>query len=280
MIKEEKIKIEALTFDCRVLGDKDDVLVVFLHGFPETSFMWIDLMKEISPKGFYCVAPNLRGYSKDAIPKGKKHYSINKLSADILNITKKLGKEKFHLIGHDWGAVIGWYLTHEYSENILSWSSLSVPHISAFAKAITSNEDQIKKSQYIKNFQIPYLPEMRIRKNDFELFRKLWKNSSEEEINDYLSVFKNKRSLTSAINYYRANYEILRKPSIGNIEVPTLFIWGEKDMAIGAISVENNHQYMKAYYKFIKLNADHWLIQTKFDEIKKEIGEHLLKFKS
>ena len=121
---------------------------------------------------------------------------------------------------------------------------------------------------------------MRIRKNNFKVFRKLWKNSSDEEVEDYLSVFKNKSSLTAAINYYRTNYKIFKDPSLGKIKAPTLFVWGENDMAIGPSSVKDSHQYMKGYYKFIKLNTGHWLIQTKFDEIKKEIIKHLLKFKS
>lgn len=280
MIVKQEIRIENLSFECRVSGSKDQELVIFLHGFPETSHMWQKLLPEISKLGFYCVAPNLRGYSKGARPRGKRQYTIDKLSQDVINITKAFHKTKFHLVGHDWGAAIGWYLVYKYPEMVLSWSALSVPHISAFAKAITSDKDQIKRSQYIKNFQIPFLPEMRIRKNNFELFRKLWKNSSEEEVEDYLSVFKSKRSLTAALNYYRANYNFFLTHSIDAIAVPTLFIWGENDLAIGATAVENSHQYMKAYYKFVKLDAGHWLIQTKFEEVKKEISEQLLKFKS
>ena len=278
MIKQDIIQINDFVFDLRVLGVQNDPMVVLLHGFPETSFMWINLIKDIAPQGFYCVAPNLRGYSKNAVPKGKKHYTIDKLCQDVIGIAAALGKNKFHLVGHDWGAAIGWYLVHEHPEKILSWTALSVPHISAFSKAITTDADQIKKSRYIKNFQIPYLPEMRIRKKDFELFRKLWKHSSTEEIEDYLSVFKNKKSLTAALNYYRANYKVFLKHSIGDIWVPTLLIWGQYDLAIGATSVENGHQYMRKYYKFVKLDAGHWLIQTQFEQLKEEISAHLLKF--
>lgn len=279
MVQVKNLRINKLIFDCRVSGNKNNELVIFLHGFPETSFMWNHLISEISELGFYCVAPNMRGYSKAARPRRKKNYTIDKLTQDILDIAKTLGKEKFHLVGHDWGAAIGWYLVYHNPKSILSWSALSVPHITAFAKAITTDKDQIKKSKYIKNFQIPYLPEMRLKKNDFELFKKLWKYSSAEEVKDYLSVLKGKRALTAALNYYRANYKIFRTHSIGDIHVPTLFIWGEHDMAIGSYSVENSHQYMKSAYKFVKLNAGHWLIQTKYDEVKIEIIEHVLKFK-
>ena len=274
-----EIKINDFVFDCRISGNKDDQLVILLHGFPESSFMWIDLMQDISALGFYCIAPNMRGYSEGARPKGKQHYTIDKLCQDVLDIAKFVGKEKFHLIAHDWGAVIGWKTVYDNPKAILSWTALSIPHIKALSYAIANDAVQKKKSQYVKNFQVPFLPEMQIRKNDFELFRKLWKHSSEEEVEDYLFIFRNKKALTAALNYYRANYQFLRKLQIGNINVPTLFIWGEHDLAIGAYGVEYSHKYMKSYYKFVKLDAGHWLIQSRYEDIKTEIIEHLLKFK-
>jgi len=278
-INRENIRVGNLTFDCRISGNKDDELIILLHGWPESSYMWIDLVKDISRLGFYCVAPNMRGYSNSTILKGKKHYTINKLSQDVLDIVKTFGKQKFHLIGHDWGAVIGWKVVYDHSELILSWSALSIPHIQAFGYAIKNDPIQQKKSQYIKDFQVPFLPEMKIKKNDFELFRKLWKHSSKEEVEDYLLIFRNKKSLTASLNYYRANAKAFADESIGDIFVPTLFIWGENDIAIGAVGVEESHQYMKGYYKFVKLDAGHWLIQTKYNVIKDEIVNHLLKFK-
>ena len=94
-----------------------------------------------------------------------------------------------------------------------------------------------------------------------------------------MTVFRSKRSLTAALNYYRANFKLLISNKYGDIKVPTLFIWGEKDMAIGAVSVANSYKFMTGYYKFLKLDAGHWLIQTKYIVIKKAITDHLIKFK-
>ncbi|WP_298902206.1 alpha/beta hydrolase [uncultured Psychroserpens sp.] len=274
-----QIKINDLIFDCRTDGNKDNELVILLHGFPETSYMWKQLMSRFSEKGFYCVAPNLRGYSKNACPKGKKHYSLDQLSKDVLNISRYLNTSKFHLVGHDWGAAIGWKLVHDYQDNILSWTGISVPHLQAFGKAIVVDPEQIKMSQYIKNFQLPFLPEIQIRKHDFKVFKKLWKHSKSDEIDDYLSVFRNPKQLTAALNYYRGNYKLLKtaakKQILGDIEVPTLFIWGNKDLAIGSFSVDESHQYMRSDYEFIELDAGHWLIQTNYQELNEAITKHL-----
>jgi pimeloyl-ACP methyl ester carboxylesterase len=280
MLGTKEISLGTLQFDCRIAGDVNYDLVILLHGFPETSIMWRPLMEDLAPKGFYCVAPNMRGYSKNACPKGKKHYSIEKLSQDVLDLAQALGKTRFHLIAHDWGAVIGWYLAYHHSTNILSYTALSVPHLKGFFEALQNDSDQQERSKYIKMLVIPFVAEYTIRKQDFALFRKLWKHSSEEELQDYLVTFREKKVLTGALNYYRANIGKSRTEDIGDIEVPTLFIWGNKDMAIGAKGVATSHQYMKGPYTFLELDAGHWLIQTVYNQIKPAILKHLTAHKT
>jgi len=276
----KEITLRSLQFDCRIAGNESDELLILLHGFPETSIMWRPLMEDLAPMGFYCVAPNMRGYSKNACPKGKKHYSIEKLSQDVLDLAHSLGKTIFHVIAHDWGSVIGWYLAYHHSSNILSYTALSVPHLKGFFEALQNDADQQERSKYIKMLVIPFVAEYSIRKNDFKLFRKLWKHSSEEELQDYLTTFREKKVLTAALNYYRANFGKSRTEDIGDIEVPTLFIWGNKDMAIGAKGVTLGHQHMKGPYTFLELEAGHWLMQTVYGQMKPSILKHLAAYKS
>lgn len=281
MQETTRIKIDNLIFECRTDGDVENELIIFLHGWPETSSMWKKLMSSFSKNGFYCVAPNLRGYSKDACPEGKEHYGLHKLANDVLGIPIFLKKPKFHLVGHDWGALIGWKLAHDHQEKVLSWTAISVPHPQAFGKAMITNEEQIKMSQYIKNFQIPNIPEKQLAKDNFKVLRKLWKNSNADEIEDYLKVFRNPKQLTASLNYYRSNYDLLKRAAkeeiLGGINVPSLFIWGNKDLAIGSYSVNESHQYMKNDYEFLELDSGHWLIQTNYQELEEAISNHIKK---
>ncbi len=276
-----EIKIENLTFNCRAAGNSNGELVIFMHGFPETSVMWKDLLSDISANGFYSLAPDLRGYSKEACPSGKKHYGINKLVSDVMGIANSIGRSQFHLVGHDWGAAIGWKLVHDFPNSVLSWTAMSVPHLQAFGSALVNDPEQGKMSSYIKSFQWPFLPERMIRKNDFKLFRKLWKNSSQEEIQEYLTVFSHKKQLTAALNYYRSNYKLLKKAAktqiLGEIKVPTLFIWGNRDPAIGSTAVKEGHKYVKSDYQYLELDAGHWLVQTQYQEVKSAINKHLIR---
>ena len=146
-------------------------------------------------------------------------------------------------------------------------------------KAIKTDKEQKRKSRYIGWFLLPVVPEIMLRKNDFDKFRRLWKHSSADELHNYLSVFRRKQSLTAALNYYRANFRKGKRQRIGDITPPTLFVWGKNDLAIGRVAAENNHQYMKGAYTFLELDGGHWLIQTNYPEVEKATTEHLTKYK-
>lgn len=280
MIEPKKIRIGDLEFDCRVAGKESNDLVILLHGFPESSFMWTRLMDHLAAQGFYCVAPDLRGYSKNACPQGVKNYTIDQLSSDILNIATALEFEKFHLIGHDWGAAIGWNIVYHNSDKVLSWTAMSVPHNRAFGKALRTDPVQKKKSRYIGFFLIPWLPEFILRQNDFKRFRRLWRRSPAEEVNHYLSIFQRKASLTAALNYYRANLGKNKLPKLGEIPTPTLFIWGKRDLAVGTVAAEGNEKYMTGNYQFIAVDGGHWLVQSNYAEVEPAVTLHLNKYKS
>lgn len=271
-----KIKVGSLTFNCLFSGHPSNPLVILLHGFPESSHMWIKLMDELADQGFYCIAPDLRGYSPEACPEGTKNYKLDLLAKDVIDIATS-AKDKFHLIAHDWGAGIGWVVAHEYPETILSFAALSVPHNSAFGKAFRIDKVQKKMSQYMLWILIPSIPEWLIRRNDFARFRELWADLSESEIQHNLSIFKRRKSLTAALNYYRANIGKGKGKKIGKITVPVLFIWGNKDFAVSRSAAEFNHSYMSGPYEYLEVDGGHWLMQTNYSEVSKAILTQLTK---
>ena len=283
MEKTKKIKVGNFTFDCLTDGKEEDELVIFLHGWPETSYMWKKLISSLSKKGFYCVAPNLRGYSEGACPSEIEQYSLDKLANDVLGIFGSFNKPCFHLVGHDWGSFIGWKLAHDHQDKILSWTGISVPHPQSFGKAMEIDPEQIKMSQYFKNFQTLNFPEEQIRKDDYKMLRKLWEHCPIDQIENYLQVFSKPNQLTATLNYYRSNYKLLKSAIqteiLGDVYVPTLFIWGNKDIAIGSYSVDGHHQYMKNEYEFLELNSGHWLIQTNYEELEESISHHIIRNK-
>ncbi|MGB0368176.1 MAG: alpha/beta fold hydrolase [Flavobacteriales bacterium] len=276
-------EVNGLTFKCRVAGNPSDEPVILLHGWPETSHMWIGLMEKLSAEGYYCIAPDQRGFSPQARPEKVKDYAIEFLAEDVVGIADAFGVKNFQLVGHDWGSAIGWAVVAFHPERVKSWTAMSVPHIKAFSDAIRFDKKQKKMSQYMAFFQWRGIPEWFLLKKDRLNLRKTWKKSSPEELQDYLDVIGNKPALKATLSYYRANYKTLKKgqgaDGYSDISTPTLMIWGKKDIAIGPVGVEGTKQYMKGPYEYVEIDAGHWLMQEAFDDCYEPIKNHLAKYK-
>ncbi len=272
------VSVDELTFTCRVSGIKNDgEAVILLHGFPETSRMYYDLIPVLVSEGYKVVAPDQRGYSQSARPPKISDYSIDKLSQDVIDIADAFQFEKFHLIGHDWGSAVGWVTVAFHSDRVISWTALSVPHLDAFFDAINTDKDQQRKSQYINFFKKPILPELYFKIFGYTYLKDIWRKSSQLEIEKYLEVFKQRGALKASLNWYRANMNNEDK-FIGDITTPTLIIYGLKDMAIGEKSVDESEKYLKGDYKIEKLESGHWLIQESFEAVSKSIINHLTNY--
>ncbi|MBT3273296.1 MAG: alpha/beta hydrolase [Spirochaetales bacterium] len=265
------------SFKAVEMGNPTDEPVILLHGFPETSVMWQRLQELLAENSYYSIAPDQRGYSPGARPAGKSGYEVRLLAADVIAIADNMNIEKFHLIGHDWGSAVGWVVAAEYPERIISWTALSVPHLTSFGTALISDPAQREASTYMRLFQWPIIPEIVLKANKFKNLISIWEHSSEDEVARYLSVFRQSGTVAAALNWYRANYSSLirGKIDIGAVDKPTLFIWGTGDPAILRVAAESNKNYVTGSYHEYFIDAGHWLIQESFSQVSGRILEHL-----
>ena len=269
-IDVRNIQANGMTFRCRVCGPEEGEPVILLHGFPESSAMWVRAMGALAEKGYRCLAPDQRGYSPGARPKGKGAYTMDKVASDVIALADAAGFEKFHLVGHDWGAGCGWTVVQLFPECLLSWTALSLPHMAAFGKAIRTVPEQKKKSGYMVFFQLPVLPELAL---GWWALERVWREAGPDEVADYRALFKPYAARRAVLNWYRAVRR--RTVTYSEVSVPTLFIWGNRDEAIGRAGAEDTRRFMKGEYRFVELDAGHWLPREEFDRVMGEISRHL-----
>jgi pimeloyl-ACP methyl ester carboxylesterase len=273
-VEIKEIKANGMTFYCRVCGlDNDGEPVILLHGFPESSYMWENILKFLAAQGYRCLAPDLRGYSIKARPQSVKNYRIDKIASDVVELAHALGFEKIHLVAHDWGAGCGWTVVELCPDLVNSWSVLSVPHMEAWYKAKKNNCDQIKLSWYITLFQLPIIPELLLGiATSIPYFHKfIWKESNTTA---YLDIFRKFSGRRSIINWYRANYKL--PISYGKVSIPTMLIWGNKDIAFARSGIEDTKNYMQTTrYKLVEIDAGHTLVQEVPFRVKDEILKHI-----
>ena len=279
MITTREITANGLTFTCREIGTSGEP-VILLHGFPETSHMWTKLMPQLADVGYRCLVPDQRGYSAGARPASVDQYRYEDISDDVVALADAWGAGRFHLVGHDWGALCGWAVVDRYPERVASWTAMSVPHAKAFAIAVRDDPEEEPYRQILQLFVTPDVPEQAAAAADYAMLRNAWTASDAEEIEAYLGVFRQPGAMTGALNWYRASRAHARSLEddavpFGPVSVPTQLIWGKNDAYIRRRSVKLAADYMKGPYRVVELDAGHWLAQERPTEVLAAIVEHL-----
>lgn len=254
----EQFQRHDLTFDVIDSGPLKGKPIVLLHGFPETAQSWTDTASELNRHGFRTYAINQRGYSLGAQPKRRSAYKSAELVADVHAFLNMIN-EPVYLVGHDWGAVVAWEVALTHPDQIQHLTAISVPHKAAFLKSMLSS-NQLLKSYYIGLFQLPKIPEILFEKFP-RVGRSLLKSTGMTD--HQLSIFQkdmvDAKRLTGALNWYRGLPFSSNRYLKQKIKVPTLFIWGKHDSAVGQKSVDLNKDYIDAPYTEVVLDATHWI---------------------
>lgn len=76
--------------------------LLFLHGFPSTSFDWHRQVSYLQPLGYGIVAPDLLGAGGTAKPLDVQAFRANAMARDIMDILAAEGVGKVIAVAHDW----------------------------------------------------------------------------------------------------------------------------------------------------------------------------------
>ncbi len=271
-----QIKVGEFSFRARVAGlDGNGPGLILLHGFPESSIMWTPLVERAADAGFRVVAFDQRGYSPGARPEGVDRYGIDALVDDIFAIADAVGFESFHLIGHDWGSIVGWAATSRDKGRVLSWASLSIPH----PGAIPDPDAPPSTPTYVKVFRRPGVAEALMGAGGRWFMRNaMYSTMPAAHVAEYDALYAEPGALTATLNWYRA-----LDPSSGGaanadpIEQPVLYIYGRND--IGAFVNEGVQSrvpaFIKGPFETFGLDTGHWLIQDEEETVINHLMEHL-----
>lgn len=272
-----QIALGPLTFDVATAGPDDGPAVILLHGFPQTSHCWRHQLGALAGAGYRVLAPDQRGYSPGARPAGVAAYHSDALTADVLGLADAVGAERFHLVGHDWGASIAWQLAARHGARLLTLSTLSVPHPLAYATVLASGAtDQADRSSYFPMFRADGA-EHGMLANDAAGLRLIFAASglTDEEAAPYREALGTPEALGAALNWYRAAGGHLIE-GLAPITVPTLHVWSTEDPALGREGAEATADHVAGPYRFEVLEGvDHWIPEHAPDALNRLLLEHL-----
>ena len=267
---------DGLTFDVRDGGPADGEPVVLLHGFPQDSTAWDKVSPALNEQGLRTLAPDQRGYSPMARPRGRSHYRLRETADDVLALLDAAGLESSHVVGHDWGGVVAWALGAWHPDRVRTLTALSVPHPTAMQKAFLTS-DQGLRSYYMGLFQLPLLPERLLLAGNGAVLRRMLEHGglSREVAGHYVARMREPGALTAALAWYRALPWSARDP-VGPVTVPTLHVWSTGDAFLGRAATEATPAYCDADYRLEVLDGvTHWIPELVPDRVADLVTAHV-----
>jgi pimeloyl-ACP methyl ester carboxylesterase len=266
----QDVETNGVRLHCVTQGEGD--LVILLHGFPENWYSWRHQIPFLARR-FKVVAPDMRGYNLSEKPEGIESYGVSDLTADVKGLIEAFGRDRAHVVGHDWGGAVAWMFSMAYPGNLDKLAVLNCPHPAVFAENLMRNPRQIIRSWYMFFFQLPVLPELAFRSFDYRALKRAFvgwainKDAfSEADIEELKEAAAKPGALTGGINYYRAmfrNRALLKtRKSLPRIKSPTLVIWAEEDRALGKELTFGMEPYFEdgIEIKYIP-DCSHWVQQ-------------------
>ena len=245
-VEHRDILTNGIRLHCAIAGPTDGELVIALHGFPEFWRGMSGVVTDLARAGYRVVAPDQRGYNLSEKPEGIDAYGVDEMALDVVGLIDAMGRESAHVVGHDWGAAVAWWLALTRPERLRKLVVINVPHPSVFAREVRGNKKQMRKSWYIFAIQVPALPEKLAfgRRTRARFSRVIAGTANPGSFApDYLAQLREAWAQPGAaqgmLNWYRAS--VRRRPgrlTDKRVHVPTMIIWGRKDVALSDTMVQ------------------------------------------
>jgi pimeloyl-ACP methyl ester carboxylesterase len=276
----ERMTTNGIKLHTAFAGPEHGEPVILLHGFPDVWFGWEPQIQTLAEAGFRVIVPDQRGYNLSDKPEGVASYSLEILADDIARLADSLGIRRFNLAGHDFGGLVSWTMAMRYPDRLKRLSILNVPHPSVMRRYIRKHPAQLLKSWYAFFYQLPALPEMAMKANNWEfLISAMARGLSKEQRNRYREAWGQPDAMKSMINWYRnmLRASASRPDKRPAITTPTLVIWGKLDRHISYEMAQPSADMCTDGRLVTIAHATHWVMMDAPDEVNRLLIEHFRK---
>ena len=271
--------------------------IVLCHGWPEHAFSWRYQVPALAAAGYHVIVPNQRGYGNSSRPTDVTAYDIEQLSGDLIALLDHYEYEDATFVGHDWGAMVVWWLTLLHPTRVNGVINLSVPYQERGERPwIEWMEEIFGGDYYFVHFnRQPGVADAVLEENRSQFLRNMFRKNipptppepgmamihlaraetalgepimSDSELDVFVSAFESS-GFTGSINWYRnldRNWHILADVN-PIIQQPALMIYGDRDV----IPKSERLTAFVPNVEAVCLDCGHWVQQEKPEETNQAI---------
>jgi pimeloyl-ACP methyl ester carboxylesterase len=285
-MRHEMLAVNGIDLHVRAMGDPAAPLLLFLHGFPEYSGAWDEVLPAFSGQ-FHAVAPDQRGYARSSTPDGVEAYRVKNLVRDVLALADRLSPGRpFALVGHDWGAAVAYATAIAAPARISRLAVINGVHPGPFQRALIEDDAQRQASSYM-HYLRDARAEERLSANGFEKLLGLiarfgpqpWFTPQTQA--RYVEAWSPPGALTGMLNWYRASPLVVPRPgeavdpakvpkfdaAVLRVRMPHLVIWGMDDRALLPVSRATLADYCDNLTVREIAGADHWVVHQRTGDV-------------
>ncbi|HUN56554.1 MAG TPA: alpha/beta hydrolase [Candidatus Binataceae bacterium] len=292
----EMIKTNGITL--RTVVEGKGPLVILLHGFPQSWYLWRHQIDPLVAAGYQVAVPDQRGYGGSDKPAAIEAYNIVELTNDVAGLATALGHERFIVVGHDWGAPVAWHTALLHPQRVRAVVGMSVPYVRGREGVMTKQENFGDNFWYIVYFQQPGVAEAELETDIPKSLRMVYFSISgdapqgiwfvkkpasakfldglvdppslpswltAEDLDYYVAQYR-QSGFRGPINWYRnidRNIAITPQLEHAKIEQPAFFIAGSKDIVLsfggGGLLAMMDQWVPNLRGKVIIDGAGHWV---------------------
>ena len=248
--------------------------LVLIHGFGDTSHMWIPLFEEFG-KNYTIIAPDMRGLGESSRP--TTGYDKKTMSADIHELVKGLGYEQINLVGHDIGLMVAYSYAAQYPNEVEKLALLEAP-----IPGIGDVWQKVYTTPALWHFHFVNSPiALDLVKGRERIFLEhFWQTLSphpetfsEADRQIYAKSYAQEGAMRAAFemfkNFDRQDAIDNRKLAVTKLPVPVLTIEGDKAMG-GALEIQAK-LVANNVTSIILPDTGHWLMEQRPAETKAEL---------
>ena len=271
--------------------------IVLCHGWPEHAFSWRHQMPALADAGYHVIVPNQRGYGRSSKPSEVTDYDVEHLTGDLVALLDHFGYDDATFVGHDWGAMVVWWLALLHPDRVDGVIALSMSYMDRGERPwVEAMEEMLGDDFYFVDFnRRPGVADAALEANTARFLRNLYRKNvpiavpepgnamvdlaeadtplgdpimSDRELAVFVAAFESS-GFTSNINWYRnvdRNWHLLADVD-PNIDQPALMIYGARD------PVARNERLADVVPNVTELELDcgHWIMDEMPDATNRAI---------
>jgi pimeloyl-ACP methyl ester carboxylesterase len=298
--------VEANGIRLHIAEQGEGPLVLLCHGFPESWYSWRHQLRALAEAGFRAVAPDMRGYGRSDRPSGVDQYTLFHLVGDMVGLLDALEAPSAVIAGHDWGAPVAWHAALLRPDRFRAVIALCVPFRPRGSRRPTSVMPRTGEAVFYQlYFQEPGVAEAELGRDVRRSLSLLYRTPRKEvaasatmvprgggwlahmpepaglpkwltaaDLDFYVGEYE-RTGFAGGLNWYRnidRNWELLAPWHHARIEVPALFIAGERDLVLAFPGSKEMVANMKRFVpqlrgSIILPECGHWTQQEKPAEV-------------